>query len=77
MKREKRRLDRIHENRIRKEAERIRECAEHDACDKTDCVYHLRPEEALELANWVLDLLDDEEEADKCENACVFENQGV
>jgi hypothetical protein len=40
-------------------------------------VYHLRPEEALELANWVLDLLDDEEEADKCENACVFENQGV
>ena len=60
--RELKRLERIHRRRIREQAERIKACVERDACEKQDCIYYALPDAAAELAEWVLDLLDDEED---------------
>ena len=67
--RERKRLERIHHRRLREQAERIKECVERDACDHPNCRYFPLPDAAAELAEWVLEILDDE----KSESACAFE----
>lgn len=49
-------MDEKHE-RIRKAAERMKQCAEHDSCEKVDCAYYLTPEMMKELAEFVEDVL--------------------
>ena len=56
--RELKRLERIHRLRLREQAERIRDCVEHDACEKTECRYYALPDAAAELAEWVIGILD-------------------
>lgn len=55
--RELKRLERIHHRRLREQAERIKACAERDACEETGCAYYALPDAAGELAEWVLEIL--------------------
>jgi uncharacterized protein YdhG (YjbR/CyaY superfamily) len=47
--RARKKLERIHRERLREQAERIRECVKRDACEKQDCVYYALPEDVEEL----------------------------
>ena len=55
-----RRLERIHAKRLLEEAEKMKKCIEHDACDMIGCDYFARPDSALELMEFVIEILEDE-----------------
>lgn len=50
---------------------KIRGCVEHDACERTDCVYYAHLEELTELVNWIDEILPD----GQCENVFAFAEQ--
>lgn len=78
-KRELKRLDRIHRKRLLEQAERIKACVEHDACDHPDCRYFALPEDVSELIEFAAEILADELTGveNKSENAFVFEGERV
>ena len=73
-KRELKRLDRIHRKRLLEQAERIRKCVEHDACDHPDCRYFALPEDVAELIEFAAEILAEElpDVENKGENAFAF-----
>lgn len=52
---------------------KIRDCVEHDACERTDCVYYAHLEELTELVKWVDEILPDRQR----ENVFAFADQPV
>ena len=38
---------------MRERLEKLRQCAENDTCENTDCAYYMEPYEMLELIEWV------------------------
>ena len=73
-KRERKRLERIHAKRLLEQAERIKACVEHDACDHPDCRYFALPEDVAELIEFAAEILADElpDVENKGENAFAF-----
>lgn len=57
VKREKKRLDRIHRRHLLEQADRIRECVQRDACDHPDCQYFALPEDVSELIEFAAEVL--------------------
>lgn len=76
-KRELKRLERIHAKRLLKQAERIRQCVQRDACDHPDCQYFALPEDVSELIEFAAEILADELTGveNKSENAFAFEGE--